>query len=353
VGAPAHYDDAARFFWDTVANRRSFASGGHGDGEHFFPRNEFAAHLGSAKTMETCCTHNMLRLTRSLFARDPRGSYMDYFERGLYNGILASQDPDSGMMTYFQSTRPGYVKLFHTPFDSFWCCTGSGLENHARYGEQIYAHDGELLAVNLFIASTLEWKERGVTLKQDTRFPDADSTRLIFEQVAAGHALPLALRQPAWCPVMTVSINGRDRKLSRRPGEYFVLSRAVRRGDVVEVKIPMSLRLEPLPNDPAYAALLYGPILLAGIVGPDVSPAAQLIVNERKSGEMLDEKVEVPRWTRPLADLPGAIRRVDHQSLRFSAQGFAGGGQVDLVPWFRIAHQRYNLYWRSEAPGTA
>ncbi len=112
--------------------------------------------------METCCTHNMLRLTRSLYAQEPRAAYFDYFERALFNGILASQDPDSGMQTYFQATRPGYVKLFHTPFDSFWCCTGSGIENHARYGENIYAHDGATLYVNLFIASSLDWKELGI-----------------------------------------------------------------------------------------------------------------------------------------------------------------------------------------------
>jgi len=139
------YDEAARFFWKTVAEQRSFATGGHGDVEHFFPKNEFVKHLPSGKTMETCCTHNMMRLTRSLYARDPQVRYFDYFEKALFNGILAAQDPETGMNTYFQSTRPGYVRLYHTPFDSFWCCTGSGIENHARYGESIYAHTDDAL----------------------------------------------------------------------------------------------------------------------------------------------------------------------------------------------------------------
>src|SRR5207253_1107105 len=115
------YEQASTFFWRRVVERRSFATGGNGDGEHFFPPAEFAKHLQSAKTMETCCTHNMLRLTRALFQSAPSVAYADYYERALYNGILASQDPASGMMTYFQATRPGYVKLYCTPADSFWC----------------------------------------------------------------------------------------------------------------------------------------------------------------------------------------------------------------------------------------
>jgi hypothetical protein len=109
----ASFGRAAQFFWRSVVEERSFATGGHGDGEHFFPKDKFAEHLGSAKTMETCCTHNMMRLTRSLYARDPRTACFDYFERALFNGILAAQDPATGMNTYFQATRPGYVRLYH------------------------------------------------------------------------------------------------------------------------------------------------------------------------------------------------------------------------------------------------
>jgi DUF1680 family protein len=215
-----HYSEAAQFFWNEVVNSRSFATGGHGDAEHFFPKGEFEKHLGSAKTMETCCTHNMLRLTRSLYARDSRGVYFDYFERALFNGILASQDPATGMNTYFQATRPGYLRLYHTPFDSFWCCTGSGIENHARYAESIYAHRDDTLYVNLFLASRLNWRERGITVTQATRFPDEDTTRLTFDSPAR-RRFSLWLRQPVWCPVMTVTINDRQRKLSPPAGRLF------------------------------------------------------------------------------------------------------------------------------------
>jgi len=341
---------AANFFWRDVALGRSFATGGHGDVEHFFPPAKFAEHLASAKTMETCCTHNMLRLTRSLYGRDARATYFDYFERALFNGILASQDPDTGMMTYFQSTRAGYVKLYHTPFDSFWCCTGSGLENHARYGESIYAFGSDGLYVNLFITSTLNWRERGITLVQDTRFPDGDTTRLTFT-AGKPQRLVLALRQPSWCPAMSVTINGRQKFTSRSPGEYHPVIRNFRRGDVIEVRLPMSLQLEPLPQAAEYGALRYGPIVLAARLGTQgLTPGSQLIVNERESGNMLNEAVPIPRWNRPLGELVTSTTRNAGDSLSFTTRGFDGGVSVELIPWFRIAHERYNLYWRGRNP---
>ena len=167
------YRRAARFFWRTVVERRSFVTGGHGDNEHFFPPAEFAKHLGPAKTMETCCTHNMLRLTRVLFQAEPVGRVSRTTTSArCTTASCASQDPESGMMTYFQATRPGYVRLFHTPDRSFWCCTGTGMENHAKYGDSIYFHDADALWVNLFIPSVVTWKENGMrAAPDDRRFP--------------------------------------------------------------------------------------------------------------------------------------------------------------------------------------
>ena len=346
VSSNPRFRQAAEFFWKTVVNQRSYATGGHGDLEHFFPKAEFAKRLDSGKTMETCCTHNMMRLTRSLYARDRDTKYIDYFERALFNGILASQDPESGMMSYFQSTRPGYVRLYHTPFDSFWCCTGSGMENHARYGETIFAHDRHNLIVNLFISATLDWRELGFKVIQETRFPDADTTRLTFTGKTA-RKINLRLRQPSWCPVMTVSVNGRPKATARLPGSYHSLERNFRSGDVVEVRVPMSLRIEPLPNAPEFAALVYGPIVLAARLGTaGLTPGSQLIINERESGNMLNEKVDLPRWERPLAELVANTSRTDPASLRFTTRGFAGGASVEMIPWFRLTHERYNLYWK-------
>jgi hypothetical protein len=340
------YADAATFFWKTVVETRSYATGGHGDVEHFFPRHEFANRMGSGKTMETCCTHNMLRLTRALYAREGHASYYDYVERALFNGILASQDSDSGMMTYFQSTRPGYVRLYHTPFDSFWCCTGSGLENHARYGEAIYARDDDALVVNLFIASTLEWRERGITVTQETRFPDEETTRLKFT-LAHAQSVSLSIRQPAWCEALEISVNGKIVKGPTTYWGYRWLKRRFRTGDVVEVRAPMRLALDTLPGEHELGALMYGPIVLAGRMGTaGLTPGSQLIINERQSGEMLNEKVDVPVWNRPLAELLTNTSRTDATSLKFTTRGFAGGASVEMIPWFRLTHERYNLYWK-------
>jgi DUF1680 family protein len=340
------FRQAADFFWNTVVNERSYATGGHGDLEHYFPKGEFAKRLDSGKTMETCCTHNMMRLTRSLYGRNPGVRYIDYYELALFNGILASQDPESGMNSYFQSTRPGYVRLYHTPFDSFWCCTGSGIENHARYGETIFAHDRHNLIVNLFVSATLGWKESGFTVTQETRFPDADTTRLTFTGSKA-QKLNLRLRQPSWCPAMTVSVNGRRKSTARQPGSYHSLERKFRSGDVIEVRLPMSLRVEPLPNAPEYAALMYGPIVLAGRMGTEgLKPGSQIIINERESGNMLKADVKVPRWTKPLGELVANTTRTNAEKLEFRTAGFEGGASVELLPWFRLTHERYNLYWR-------
>ena len=214
----ADYRAASRFFWRTVVENRTFATGGNADREHFFPPKDFLQHLDSAKTMETCCTHNMLKLTRMLFALDPSATYADYYERALYNSILASQDPDSGMMTYFQPTRPGYLKLYCTPTDSFWCCTGTGMENHAKYGDSIYFHDANTLYVNLFIPSTLTWKEKGLTITQTTRFPEQDRTRLRLT-VHKPVNIALNVRHPSWCQAVTITVNGRRWATSRQPGK--------------------------------------------------------------------------------------------------------------------------------------
>ena len=342
----AAYGAAARHFWQTVVARRSFATGGHGDNEHFFPVTEFAKHLGSAKTMETCCTHNMLRLSRALFVEAPASAYADYYERALYNGILASQDPASGMTTYFQATRPGYVRLYHTPEASFWCCTGSGMENHAKYGDSIYFHDADALYVNLFIPSTVTWRERGLTLTQTTRFPEQDTTRLTVD-VRRPVRATLQVRRPAWCDGMTVSVNGRAWEAAASADGYVPVRREWRRGDVVELRLPMRLRAEPLPGAPDHVAFAYGPIVLAGRLGTEgVTPSAQIIRNERESGTMLNVAVEVPVLVGDPRRLVAQLRPVAGEPLTFETVGLGRPREVRLGPYHRLAHERYALYWK-------
>ncbi len=347
------YGAASRFFWRTVVERRTFATGGNGDNEHFFPPAEFLKHLGSAKTMETCCTHNMLRLTRSLFAHEPTAAYADYYERALYNSILASQDPDTGMMTYFQPVRPGYLKLYCTPTDSFWCCTGSGMENHAKYGDSIYFRGDDALYVNLFIPSTLSWEEKGMTFTQTTRFPEQGMTRLRLK-VRRPSRLTLNIRHPSWCQAATLFVNGRRHTTSRQPGGYVAIGRVWHDGDTVEVRLPMSLRAEPLPGNPDVVALLYGPIVLAGRLGREgLTTGADIIVNERTYGDVLNAKVEVPVLAGDAREVVSRIKPSKGEALTFRTEGIGRPHDVSLVPFYRIAHERYNLYWKVSGKGDA
>jgi DUF1680 family protein len=334
------YAKAARYFWGTVVHQRSFATGGNGDGEHFFPPAEAPQRLTSAKTMETCCTHNMLRLTRALFTAAPSVDYADYYERALFNGILASQDPHSGLVTYFQATRPGYPKLYGTAERSFWCCTGTGMENFAKLGDSIYFHADDALVVNLFVASTLDWSEKGVRLRQTTRFPDEAATRLAVD-AAAPVRFTLRLRHPAWCERLTITLNGRPLVDSTQPGRYVDVDRTWRRGDVLDVALPMRLHLQALPGASDIAAVMFGPLVLAARMGAEgITPGADIVASEFAYGWVLKtDDVPLPRLALQGRSLEDAVRPAG-APLSFRH------GEVELAPFHRIHHERYSLYWQ-------
>jgi DUF1680 family protein len=338
------YRNAAAFFWRTVALTRSFATGGHGDNEHFFPMAEFDKHVFSAKGSETCCQHNMLRLTRALFMQDPRADYADYYERTLYNGILASQDPDSGMATYFQGARPGYMKLYHTPENSFWCCTGTGMENHVKYRDSIYFHDDHTLYVNLFIPSSVRWRERGAVLTQTTAFPDAPSTTLRWTLKRPAD-LVLKLRHPRWSETATVLVNGTEAARSLDPGSYVELGRIWQDGDVVELRLVMKPSVEHAPAAPDIVAFTYGPLVLAGALGRDgLAPGSDIVVNERQYGNYNDAPFTPPSLAGHPEMLADSIR-ADGKPLEFTITP-SGQQPLQLIPYHRIAHQRYATYWQ-------
>lgn len=336
---------AARYFWGTVVHRRSYATGGHGEAEHFVPPAEAPKRLGSAKTMETCCTHNMLRLTRALFTAAPAAAYADYYERALFNGILASQDPDSGMVTYFQATRPGYPKLYGTAERSFWCCTGTGMENFAKLGDSIYFHDDDALVVNLFVASTLDWAEKGVRLRQTTGFPGEAVTRLSID-AGAPVRFTLRLRHPAWCSKLTIRVNGQPLLDSAEPGRYVDVDRVWRRGDVLDVTLPMRLHLQALPGASDIAAVMFGPLVLAARLGTaGMAPGADLVASEFAYGWALkNEDTPLPRLALQGRALEDVVRPAG-APLRFRAEALPGQ-EIELAPFHHIAHERTSLYWQ-------
>jgi DUF1680 family protein len=335
------YRDIARFFWERVALHRSYVIGGHSDREHFFPVNDFAKHL-SAETCETCNTYNLLKLTRHLFAWSPDAVTMDFYERALYNHILASQDPQQGMFVYLMSLKPGHFKTYSTPEDSFWCCVGTGMENHAKYGDTIYFHDDKSLYVNLFIASELAWPEKGLVLRQKTKFPESDTTRLSF-QCGKPVKLALKIRWPSWAqPAITVRVNGKKQTLTGQPGSYVTLDREWRDGDRVEIRLPMSLRTEPLPGATNIVALLYGPIVLAGELGTNGMP--------NPYARSQTDQLKVPSSEAPLfvADPGSLLKHIKSTRwpLTFRTKNPGRTQDVTLIPFYRLHHERYSVYWR-------
>lgn len=337
----AEYQGAARYFWKNVVEQRSFATGGHGDEEKFFPLEQTQERLGSVQTMETCGTYNMLRLTHALFADNPSANYAEYYERALLNGILASQDPDSGMVTYFQATRPDYRKHYCKPEHSFWCCTGTGMENHAKHGDAIYFHGDDVLFVNLYIASALRWAEQGVRLRQTTRFPEQGATRLALA-LERPREFAVRLRHPGWCRRMTVRLNGRIVIDSDQASRYVEVKRTWRDGDVLDVEIPMHVHWAPLPGAPGVAAIMVGPLVLAARRGRDGYTPGSDVVAGNEFGKKIKENYEVPALKLNGAGIETAVRR-GARGLVFDLT--APGQNHELVPFYRIAHERYNLYW--------
>ena len=342
---PRH--DAARAFWENVTTARSWANGGNSQSEYFFPPAEFPRKLVDLPGPETCNTYNMLRLTRRLFFVEPSGRLMDYYERALFNHVLASQDPESGAFAYHTPMRPGHYRLYSTPFDSFWCCVNTGMESHSKHGEMIYARSGDGLYVNLFIASEARWSQQGLTLRQETRFPDEPRTTFILT-LDQPRRLALRVRWPAWVAPgqLQAAVNGRQATIQGRPGEYVTISREWRSGDRVQVELPMRLRVEMLPHSKDDAAFFCGPILLAGALGTEALSPADFI---SQNGD------PVPRKALPVDDFPvlvgapdravASLERVAGDALSFRTRGGLRPTDVTLLPMFRLHRQRYAVYW--------
>jgi uncharacterized protein len=334
--------DAAAFFWDCVVRHHSYVIGGNSDAEHFGPPDQLARHL-TALTCETCNTYNMLKLTRHLFCWKPDVAYADYYERALYNQILASQEPGAGMFTYFVSLKPGHFRTYSTPVDSFWCCVGTGMENHAQYGNSIYFHSDDNLFVNLFIPSELKWKDKHVSVKQETRYPESDRTT--FTLTCPEPVLfTLNLRYPGWATQgLETEVNGQRVASSAKPGTFASVRREWHDGDKIEARIPMSLRTEALPDDPNIIAILYGPLVLGGELGTEGLPESLETRDQGKFRKVPDP--EVPAlWTggKPINDW---LKPVPGQSLVFRTEGVGRPHDVTLVPFYREYRERYTVYW--------
>lgn len=336
--------EIARFFWDTVVSGRCFATGGTSNFEHWrTDRSKLASELGP-ESQETCCTYNMLKLTKHLFSWSPEARYADYYERAVLNGILASQDPETGMMMYYGALQPGHWKVFNAFNKGFWCCTGTGLENHVRYGEAIYFHDETSLWVNLFIASEVRWDAKGLTVRQETSFPVHEGTSLVISTERPAQ-FALKIRVPYWAVNgVLVKVNGVEQDVRAERGTYLTIERTWSDGDRVAVAMPMSLHLHRMPDDPNLAAIMYGPVVLAGRLGAEDLDESMIYVVDQRAMNHAAER-PVPHFIVETDDLAEWIRPVDGQPLTFETLGAGRPDDVTLVPLYKIARQRHSVYW--------
>jgi uncharacterized protein len=341
ISGDRKYYNIATYFWDEVVRARSYACGGTSYDEHWGSAPyRLSTHIGQFDH-ETCCTYNLLKLTRHLFSWEPDIRYADYYERALLNGIMAVQHPDDGMTMYYVPMGSGWYKTFGTPRSSFWCCTGTGVELFATLGNSIYFANQTTLYVNLFIPSRLSWPEKGVTVVQKTDFPDQEGTSLLIETPGTVE-FTLAIRIPTWSqPDCVLKINGKRQESFAAPGSYCTIRRSWKNGDRVELSLPMGLHLSRLPDNPNRAAILYGPVVLAGELGrvetSDVS-------TQRAYGPAGDP-VPAPFFVVKGEDLRSWIVPVEGRRIAFRTREAGRPNEVTLSPYYRLFDQRYALYW--------
>jgi DUF1680 family protein len=319
-------------FWDLVAGHRSFVTGGTSRDEHWGYAADHLLNALSDNDEETCVTYNMLKVTRQLIEWTGEEKFAEFYERALFNGILSAQNPGDGQFIYFLPLGSGHTKQWGTPNGSFWCCYGTGVESCAKLGDSVYFHDKDGVYVNLFVPSTLTWPERHVEMTQQTSFPDAGNVVLTLKS-ASPHQFIVHVRVPAWAGEnATVTVNGKPATGHPTPGSYFAISRTWKNGDKIAVTLPMTLHEEALPDASDVAAVLYGPIVLAGVVGPAYAPTAGL--------------GQTYRLDAPLGDPSAWLHAVPGEPLTFKTVGLHE--PLTFVPLYKIDRQKYGVYWTFE-----
>ena len=356
----ADMGQAAQFFWQTVRDKRTVAIGGNSVKEHFHDTEDFSAMVNEVEGPETCNTYNMLKLTEMLFRAEQKGSYGDYYERALYNHILSSQRPGGGFV-YFTPMRPNHYRVYSQVDQAMWCCVGSGIESHAKYGEFIYAHDGDALFVNLFIPSVLNWREKGVQITQANSFPDQAGTRITVGEVTDHARFTMKIRYPAWVAAgkLGVRVNGKPVRVNAQPGGYLSIDRAWRKGDRIDLSLPMTTRLEQMPDQSNYYAVLHGPIVLAAKTNPFPGEQLHFLADDARMGHIASGQV-CPLEAAPtfVASGRGFLKRfrpVKGKALTFIAPSVVQGGGVgpstEFIPFFRLHDARYAMYLPQSTPG--
>ncbi len=324
------YKTGAEFFWDRVVNHHSYVTGGHGLNEYFGEPDRLSDRLGT-NTSETCNVYNMLKLTSHLFSWNPRANVADFYERALYNHILSSQHPQDGRVIYNLTLEMGGFKHYQDPY-GFTCCVGTGMENHSQYGNSIYYHNDKELYVSLFIASKLDWKEKGLKITQNTNYPKDGKTKLTLN-CQKPVELAVYIRYPYWAQNgVEIIINGNAQQVTSTPSSFIKLSRLWKNNDIIDIHIPMTLRLETMPDNPKRVAVMYGPLVLAGELGSVNDPNAEELLYVPV---LLSSEKPVVQWVKPVTGKVNLFRLADVGRPR----------DVELYPFYRMHDTRYTIYW--------
>lgn len=346
-----YYRNAAQFFWQQVVLHRSYVTGGNSVSEHFRTPPDVLASELTDLTQETCNTYNMLKLTSHLFSWHAEPQHADFYERAFLNHILATPNPAEASPLYYLGMQPGQWKVHFVPHEGFFCCCGTGLENFSKLGEGFYFHNEQSLWVNLFFASEVNWKKKGITVRQETRFPEEAGTRIVIEAKSPAR-FSLNVRIPYWAENASVVINGKPFQASekRAPSSCAKIDRTWKNGDRVEVKLPMRLHLQTIPDDPKLAAIMYGPLVLAGELGTE-SLDPKRIYTEDKILHGGFPSIAVPELIGDRNALDKWIQRINTKDkvLTFRTVSAGRPEDVTLSPFYRLFNQRYCVYWRFPA----
>ncbi len=342
----------AEAFWEMVTARHTYITGGNSEWEHFGKDHVLDAERTNCNC-ETCNSYNMLKLSRELFKITGDKKYMDYYEQTYYNSILSSQNPESGMTTYFQPMATGYFKVYSSPFDHFWCCTGSGMESFSKLGDTVYMTAGNMLYVNLYQSSVLDWHEQGVTIAQESTIPDGSTA--VFT-VNGNAALDLRFRIPDWiASAMTVKVNGEKYSYSTVDG-YAQVSREFKNGDRIELTLPQEVIAYSLPDNANAYGFKYGPIVLSAELGKEnmqtgstgmwvTIPKEKLVSTENIT--INEENGSVGMFMMNIGDY--LVKDAD--ALRFTLKGT--NTNLTFTPHYRQYQQRYGIYWKFFSSGNA
>ncbi|RYY60772.1 MAG: hypothetical protein EOO05_08715 [Chitinophagaceae bacterium] len=350
VAADSAYIKAGTFFWETVVSNRTLAFGGNSRREFFPSANAARDFVNDVEGPETCNSYNMLKLTETVFRINPQARYADYYERALYNHILSTQHPVHGGYVYFTPARPRHYRVYSSPNQAMWCCVGSGMENHGKYNQFIYTHTADSLFVNLFISSALNWKEKNLELVQQTGFPEKESTTI---RINSGNStFTLLLRFPGWITGTQpdITINGVKFSYTASPSSYIPITRTWKKDDIIEMSLPMSTTVEPMPNLPSYIAFMRGPVLLAARMPGDSLPG--LVADDGRWGHIASGP-RLPIEQSPIiiddhiSQLGSKLTPVPSQPMTWSASGihFINAQPLVLEPFYKIHDSRYMMYW--------